>query len=308
MHDFARSLPLVLLLTACHPVRLDIDDRGPSDEDGGSESSLPVLGCGPYEQSFPGPVCVARWHDAMSIRFVTDSPAAGSTWCFGAGGGFVRADEAVPRLMHHVLLADLDPGAMYTCSHGFWQGDPAGTTAWYLEIGPADGADGPVITEVLANPVGAEPVQEFVEILNGSAVPVDVSGWHVADSDPAAGEDPAEVGDPLPEGTLLAPGATALLVAEGFVPGAGGDPVPATGTLVVKLDGSIASSGLRNSGGESVFLSDTRGTVVSIYPNALGSTSQGMSAQMLDPRAPCTDPDNWVEGLPTPGSAAPGDP
>lgn len=109
------------------------------------------------------------------------------------------------------------------------------------------------LTEVLANPRGSEPAQEFVELADlrtGGAAQA-WSGLWLADLPVeaaqlawAAGEAP---GDPLPAFTTR-PGERVLVVASGYDPGDGADPPPAAGTTLVRLDGSIAAGGLKNAG------------------------------------------------------------
>ena len=99
---------------------------------------------------------------------------------------------------------------------------------------------------------------------------------------------------------MLGAGAVALIVPATFST-SGPDPAPAPGCLIVRIEGSLATSGLRNSGGEPVYLVDREGRVVSLYPNCLGTTAQGMSAQRLSLAVPDGDPGNWFEAEPGPG-------
>ncbi len=123
-----------------------------------------------------------------------------------------------------------------------------------LEAVPGDSLGPPLgLTEVLANPRGAEPGQEFVELADlrtgGAAqawsglmltdLPLDalLLAW-------AGGEAP---GDPLPTFSTR-PGERVLVVASGYDPADGADPPPAPGTTLVRVDGSIAAGGLKNAG------------------------------------------------------------
>jgi hypothetical protein len=273
---------------------------GSGDAREAADAPIPELECGTAEQAFAGPVCVSRERSSAVIRFVTPSGTRGSVVCNGPAG-VVRHDEEESSVLHRVSLADLSPRAEYECAYGVVEGEGAGEVLWRVELSPVAEVTGPVITEVLANPLGPEPAQEFVEVLNPGASPVDLGLLRLMDVDPAGLEDPSEHGDPLPPGTHLAPGAVALLVPESFAT-TGSDPTPAPDATIVRLDGSLARSGLRNSGGEPVFLVDAEHTVISSYLNLLGSLEEGMSAQRVDPRAPGSDPDNWIGGPPTPGA------
>jgi hypothetical protein len=288
---------LVLGLSSCGSPFPDLEDlRISRDAGAGSENvSPPALECGVHEATFPGPVCVSRSRSFLAVRFTTELPAAGSVWCHGPGHS-ARTSEPGESVEHHLVLGGLAPALTYTCLYGITSGPAGGTLPWSVTVDPVQPSAGPVITEVLIDPEGSEPAQEFVEILNPGASSLDIGGFRLSDVDPTGGE----VGDPLPAGTILSPGEVALLVPEGFAPG-GPDPAPAEGVLLVRLDGSLARSGLRNSSGEPVFLADPSGLVVSLYPNALGSTAQGMSAQRRWIEAPDGDVANWEEALPTPG-------
>lgn len=104
-----------------------------------------------------------------------------------------------------------------------------------LQLTLADPALHLVITEVLANPVGAEPASEWVELFNDSAAPAPLGGTWLTDGSGRA---------PLPPVTL-APGELALLVPPGFAPSA--DVAPAPGTRLLELS-ALGARGLSNSG------------------------------------------------------------
>jgi hypothetical protein len=94
-----------------------------------------------------------------------------------------------------------------------------------------------VITEVLANPAGAEPAQELVELRNLGEEEVSLEGLSLAD---------ARGSDALPA-TTLAPGAYAVVVTSAFMPG-GGDVAPRAGTQLVRVDARLGADGLSNGG------------------------------------------------------------
>ena len=94
------------------------------------------------------------------------------------------------------------------------------------------------ITEVLANPAGPEPQQEYVELRNLGQADVTLGGLRLQDS---------KGGDDLPAETLGA-GAYALVVTASYDPEEGSDPPPRAGTLLVRVDTRLGSDGLSNSG------------------------------------------------------------
>lgn len=109
------------------------------------------------------------------------------------------------------------------------------------------------LAEVLANPRGPEPAQEFVELvdLRADGEPQTWTDLHLADlAAPdvllalAAGETP---GDALPPFTTR-PGERVLVVASGYRPDEGSDPAPAPGTALVRVDASLGAGGLKNAG------------------------------------------------------------
>jgi hypothetical protein len=106
------------------------------------------------------------------------------------------------------------------------------------------------ITEVRADPLGSEPAQEYVEVLNYGAVPVELEGLSISDAADA-------IGDVVPAPSIrIAPGQRALLVADDFDPDDPTDPVPVpAATPLVRVGRSLASGGLAN-GGEALYLRD----------------------------------------------------
>ncbi len=132
-----------------------------------------------------------------------------------------------------------------------------------------------VISEVLANPAGPEPRQEWLEIANLGGAPVDLLGLTIADETGA---------DALPDVTLPA-GARALVVPSSYDPTAPGDVAPADGTILARLDGSTIGSGLANAG-ETVKLLGTAGETLSVftsYFDSAGSSWQGRSVERIRP-------------------------
>lgn len=109
------------------------------------------------------------------------------------------------------------------------------------------------LAEVLANPRGPEPTQEFVELvdLRSDGPPLALSGLRLVDGPPDALD--LAAGDPLPTVTSL-PGQRHVVVPAGFDPAEGSDPAPPPGASLVRTDASLARGGLKNSPGEAVAL------------------------------------------------------
>lgn len=124
------------------------------------------------------------------------------------------------------------------------------------------------IVEVLADPLGAEPTEEFVELraLADHGVVDDVwladMSWPDVLDRLDAGLAPP--GDRLPSFAALN-GERIIVVAAGFVGGQNGDALPAAGTTIVRVDGSLGDGGLKNAGEPlSLYLADPP-TLISSY-------------------------------------------
>jgi hypothetical protein len=137
-----------------------------------------------------------------------------------------------------------------------------------------------VINEVMANPLGPEPAEEWVEVINAGSAAASVVGWKLRD-------DGGEVNLPP---LVLEPSAVVLFVRSDFVGGRDGDVPPAVGTAMVRLP-SLGKNGLSNSG-EALELIDAGGNVVSAFP-ALASGRAGVSIARRNP----FEPDDSIDGF-----------
>ena len=154
-----------------------------------------------------------------------------------------------------------------------------------------------VITEVLANPAGPEPGQEFVELRNLGGAELSLAGLRVED---------AKGADVLPAAVLI-PGGYALVVPSTFDPLSPRDVAPRVGTLMIPIDTRIGADGLSN-GGEVVRLRmPGAGTepIVSMYGgwvDVSAASAAGKSAHRLIDGA-CDHPTAWTRPArpPTPG-------
>ncbi|HEY4119015.1 MAG TPA: lamin tail domain-containing protein [Byssovorax sp.] len=147
-----------------------------------------------------------------------------------------------------------------------------------------------ILNEVLADPVGPEPAEEWVELVNDGQVAADLTGYVLDD---LGGE------TPLPSATLP-PGAFALLVGADFVADDGYDPKPASGALILRVP-RVGSRGLSNDG-EPLTLKAPDGSTVSSFPPSPKPKS-GMSVARTSPRAPDGIASSFVLATPTPGRA-----
>jgi hypothetical protein len=115
------------------------------------------------------------------------------------------------------------------------------------------------ISEVRADPLGSEPAQEFVELLNYGAAAIDLEGFTLSDS-------PSELGTVIDVPSVLPAGGRGLLVAHGFDPSEPRDAMPAPGAILIRVSAAaLTRAGLANSG-EPLFLRDRDGHRVSAAP------------------------------------------
>ncbi len=280
----------------------DADSDGDSDTDGPPDTDpddviAPMLitgSCGFAESLLDG-VCVAVGPASASFRFATHEPAVVSIVTSTLSGTqMVSGDWAEE---HHGVALCLDSvtGCQVTIQ---FEDVNQNADSVVFDVVPS-GEPAVAITEVMADPAGPEPHQEFVEVVNFGSEDVDLSGWMIDDNGDWDG-------DLIPAGVSIAAGEVLLLVAEGFDPGEGSDPGPAAGTQLVSLDGSLGSGGLKNSEAETVELYDGVGNLVSTYDGCVGNPKEGRSAWRVLAEAP--DDDYLAWGLdpldtPTPGAA-----
>ncbi len=193
--------------------------------------------------------------------------------------------------------------------------DRAGNRAADLRLLDAPGPELPplALVEVLANPVGAEPDQEMIELLDlRTEGPKTVhSGLWIADKPWA--EVAAAIAEGDAPGRLLpafssVPGQRTVLVGQAYSYEDPGDPAPIAGTVVVTVGGSLGSGGLGN-GGEALVLYDLESAaLVSAYERPIAvqaAADQGRSVVNVHPGG-CDVATSWQKhplGASSPGWA-----
>ena len=171
------------------------------------------------------------------------------------------------------------------------------STAPPIQIGPLPApAPSPrslVISEVLANPLGAVPEQQFVELHNPGRTPIATDGLTLHDE---------QGGDALPP-AIIAAGGYALVVGEGYRTD-GADAAPRPGTLLLRLsDRYLGGNGIRQSG-EAIGLFDEQGRPLSRISTAAIRVADGQSVRRR--RGGC-DVASSFEASPD-GASSPGGP
>jgi hypothetical protein len=164
------------------------------------------------------------------------------------------------------------------------------TLSWELQTAP--NLPTLAITEVNADPRGAEPDQEYVELWNFGEAPAALAGLCLSDST-------RELGTPLPDTVPLEPSARALLVSDAYDPGDTRDPAPAAGSIIVRVGKTVTRGGLANSG-EKLFLRTCDGSRVSSSP-AQPSPREGQCLVRRPARAQEPITDEWALSECTPG-------
>lgn len=122
------------------------------------------------------------------------------------------------------------------------------------------------ISKILANPIGKEPDQEFIEIHNFGSTPMELQGFQVSDN-------VSRIGDIFPHSMILSANGRALVVAEGFDAQSVVDSAIPSGIPLVRVQGPLGTGGLSNSG-EVILLRDAQGRRLSAAP-ALPSPQAG---------------------------------
>jgi hypothetical protein len=144
-----------------------------------------------------------------------------------------------------------------------------------------------IISEVLANPLGPEPAQEWVELYNDGEVLAELGGTVLADVGGEIALPPA----------LLAPGAYALVVNETYAELDELDPAPPSGALLLRV-AKLGNHGLSNAGEPLQLRKD--GVILSRSP-AAPAPKAGMSLARVHPRAPDRLSGSFLTSWPTPG-------
>jgi hypothetical protein len=145
------------------------------------------------------------------------------------------------------------------------------------------------IDELRPDPLGKEPAQEYVELLNFGTESVSLMGFTLS-------TDAFEKGRTIASSATLAPGERALLVGPDFDPRDASDGLLPSGVRVIALSGALSLS----NAGASVWLRDARGRRVA-EARATAALVEGQCSHRIDEdfRAPAYELDAF--GGCTPG-------
>jgi hypothetical protein len=225
------------------------------------------------------------------VSFRTDEPAAGQLVIRPSADPDPAADREVPVgrgltvFQAAARLGAVPPGT--DLSVLVRAIDPAGNLAESaaVELTLPASAVPLAITEIHANPAGPEPAQEFVELENLGALPLDVGGMTLEDG---------RGSDVLP--AVSVPGrAYALVVPTGFDPASVEDTPPAAGTILLRVDARLGGDGLSNAG-EAIRLRAADGALLSSYGSATPTATAAWSGRSIHriPEDACDQPATWT--------------
>lgn len=257
-------------------------------------SVVPVT-CGAKERSAQD-ICISEGAISALLRFGTDEPSTVSLEASDDAAVVIKVLSDPWGTVHRAAVTNLSGDADTSLTVRSADINDNETTV-SVSVRGAGGAPA-VVTEVLSDPFGEEPSQEFVEVANIGSESLDLSCWMVDDNND-------QNGDLLPDGTILEAGQVAILVSPNFVANASGeDPAPADGTLIVYLESSIGSNGLKNSEAETVELYDAEGNLVSAYDGSVGAPAEGVSASRVFAELPDGAPEAFA--VDSSGASSPG--
>lgn len=231
-----------------------------------------------------GPICATVEDDRMRLH------ASGSPWWVGVRiDGLRWAGLVGPDKPATVRPLPVD-AALSVAGHAL---DARGTGhEWRFEGRTQVVRDHLVLNEVMANPVGPEPEQEWVELYNDGAGAVQLEGWSLEDSGGLT---------KLPE-CLLQPGQFALVVSPSFDPQSWVDRPPAAGARILRVE-KLGTDGISNAGEPLRIVSKTGQTASSIPP--IASPRAGESIARLAVDLPDSEAGSFASGTDggTPGAS-----
>jgi hypothetical protein len=223
-----------------------------------------------------GPGCAEVSDDRLTLQSL-DVPIF---WAIGGPGvDYVQALEAGRRAVVRGLVPNETTGlrvrAISVGGHVWDDRFTAKTQAPQPHV---------VINEVLADPQGPEPAQEWVELYNDGLEQAAIDGFAFEDIGGSAALGPAVI----PAGGYL------LLVRADFDPASLSDVPPQDGAAMVRVN-ELGKNGLSNTG-ELLTLRDASGRAVSRFP-ALPKPKAGISVARREPWLVDDDPESFAYHL-----------
>jgi hypothetical protein len=197
--------------------------------------------------------CVLFDDQSIALRIQADEAVTASVTTSAA-----RSVAVAPSGELALRLVGLPPGARFDATLRLR--DSAGNlTEHTLSLRTLAPLPPVSIVEVRADPLGPEPAQELVELLNYGSAPVDIDGFALD----TCGAAPAP---PMKRPFVMQPGTRVLLVPDDFDATDAGDARPPPGAPLLRMGRALAGSGLSNAGSR-LCLHDANGHRVSAAPS-----------------------------------------
>lgn len=208
--------------------------------------------CGLHEAPIGAIGCLGREQHAVTLRFHTARPSA-----LALTLGKLQVQRLLPVGPVELVLQPIPSEPRLPLDLRL-QGAGEPPRHYQITVEPGRALPPIAISEVLANPRGPEPGQEYIELYNYGASAVSLEGLHLADG-------PLDPGVPLPTAPVLAAGSRLLLVSAERDYRSELDPSPPPGTLLLPVESTLTPRGLAN-GGETLVLRDQDGRALSASP------------------------------------------
>ncbi|MFI5307645.1 MAG: lamin tail domain-containing protein [Polyangiales bacterium] len=225
--------------------------RTAAGSDWQAPKTLP-LACSSDEQALDVG-CVLFDDESVTVRVRADEAVTASLIASAT-----RAVAVAPNGELALRLTDLSPDARFDAT--LRMRDIAGNvTEHTVSLRTLPPLASVSIVEVRADPLGAEPAQELVELLNYGTAPVDIEGFALD----ACAVAPVP---PLGRSFVMQPGTRVLLVSDDFDPTDARDARPPPGAPLLRMGRALAGSGLSNAGSR-LCLHDREGQRVSAAPS-----------------------------------------
>ncbi len=227
-----------------------------------------------------GPGCAVVMDDRISVR----TPAEDLLWGI-VGSGIERT--AITKNKEMFVIKGFYPDTEITLD--VVTVDPFGRThrEGFTAVTKSLSAH-VVLNEVMANPIGPEPHQEWVELYNDGKVDTSLAGYHILDIG----------GNAVLPDVLLPAGRFAVVLNESYVEDDEVDVPPPPDAILVRI-AALGKSGLSNSG-ELLRLVDPEGNTISRF-SAFPKPKAGRSVSRVAPDASDGVTSSFAITEPTPG-------
>ncbi len=250
---------------ALDPIMLEFHTANETDE---RAPRLAALSCALDERELPSGGCALEQDHALFVRISVDEPVLATLTAAHQTRSALSVGSSV-----ELALSDLRPGEYYPASLRLT--DLSGhTSSEPLALSTARDLPTISIDEVRSDPLGPEPAQESIELLNFGSEITKIMGFFVS-------EDAAKPGVRIVEDLSVLPGERVLVVSADFDPRDTADGALSPGIRLAHTDKALSMS----NEGESLYLRDANGRRLSSAPR-MGPAHSGACIARIshDPR------------------------